>query len=539
MTLAINRRRLHEHVRFFSSRRAARFAFMVVAALAFGALSARPVALTEEQWREDALQMVEAIREIHPNPWRHIQEPAFVSGHERLLDQFGSLDDQAIVVRMAALVAGLGDGHTRLTIPRRYPSLAESQSHSGTAPPEHDALVFDALPIKFESFSDGLFVVAAAPAYRHLLGARLDAIGDMAASRAMDVVGEVVSGENDGFRQMMSADRISMPGVLRALGVISDGSEVAMTFTTRAGREIGLTLQPHRGPIENWVDAHGQDPIPLWRRNPDRKYWWAFLPEKNLVYLQIDEIANLPDDPIAAVVGKAISAAEEANARLVIDLRWNYGGSGSFNRPIVLGLLASDRLNRFGRTFVLTGRRTFSAAQMLVNDLEKWSRAVFVGLPTGSRPDHYGDSRKVRLTNSGLTLRVSTLHWAAHDPRDERNSVSPLVRAPFSTGAWFGGKDPALDAIVSFPDKPDAVSLFGMALEGPGERRAARFMTDHFLNPETLDVDLSERIISLSEQFVGKGKPDLADLALRYGLYFYPGHEALANALSALEQETP
>lgn len=95
---------------------------------------------------------------------------------------------------------------------------------------------------------------------------------------------------------------------------------------------------------------------------------------------------------------------------LIIDVRNSFGGSGEMNRTLVTSIIRNESLNRHDRTFVLIGRRTFSAAQLLVNELEQYTRVTFVGEATGSRPDHFSDPENMRLTCGGLTLRVSRLH---------------------------------------------------------------------------------------------------------------------------------
>jgi hypothetical protein len=81
------------------------------------------------------------------------------------------------------------------------------------------------------------------------------------------------------------------------------------------------------------------------------------------------------------------------------------------NRSLLHALIRAPELRDPGSLFVITGRGTFSAAMMFAIDLEKQSNAIFVGEPTGASLNHYGDSRKVQLPNSGLTIRVSTLYW--------------------------------------------------------------------------------------------------------------------------------
>ena len=63
------------------------------------------------------------------------------------------------------------------------------------------------------------------------------------------------------------------------------------------------------------------------------------------------------------------------------------------------------------KLFTIIGRSTWSATQFLVNEMEKYTNTLFVGEPTGGKVNSYGDSRKIILPNSGITVRVSTLWW--------------------------------------------------------------------------------------------------------------------------------
>ena len=89
-------------------------------------------------------------------------------------------------------------------------------------------------------------------------------------------------------------------------------------------------------------------------------------------------------------------------------------------------------------------------------DLEDHLPVVFVGTPTGSSPNHYGDSRKIRLPRSGITVRVSTLDWQYSDPRDERDAIHPHIAASFTVDDYRSGRDPQLAAILASesPDEP-------------------------------------------------------------------------------------
>ena len=88
---------------------------------------------------------------------------------------------------------------------------------------------------------------------------------------------------------------------------------------------------------------------------------------------------------------------------------------------------------------------------MLLCDLEKFTPAVFVGETSGASPNGYGDSRRVRLPNTGLTVRVSTLYWQYWDPRDDRQWIEPGIRAPLTSEDYRAGRDPALEVASEGP----------------------------------------------------------------------------------------
>jgi hypothetical protein len=199
-----------------------------------------------------------------------------------------------------------------------------------------------------------------------------------------------------------------------------------------------------------------------------------------------------------------------------------------------MSIIQNNDLNQYDRTFVLTGRRTFSAAQMLVNELERYTRVTFVGEPTGSRPDHFGDPKKIRLEHSGLTLRVSRLHWSSYAAFDEREATHPDFLAKWTSGAYFGGRDPALDLALSLHDV-DLKKLLRNALPRGDLAQIGRYLLDSRRAPDTYSRDFSSVLLELGIEFEDRGEHDTARLAYEVGLYFYPEHEQLSRALATLD----
>src|SRR5690606_3086298 len=135
-------------------------------------------------------------------------------------------------------------------------------------------------------------------------------------------------------------------------------------------------------------------------------------------------------------------------------LRYNSGGNGYLNRSLVLALSRSERINQFGRLYTLIGRETFSAAQMLANDLEYYTNTLFVGEPSGSSPSAYGDSRKMQLPNSKLTIRASTIYWREWNANEKRPWTAPDIPVGYTSADYLAGRDPALETVLRLA--PDA-----------------------------------------------------------------------------------
>jgi hypothetical protein len=196
---------------------------------------------------------------------------------------------------------------------------------------------------------------------------------------------------------------------------------------------------------------------PLFAQDNARPFWYRVLDEENAVYWQYNEVGDADDETLLDFADRLFAELEaRAIEKLIIDLRRNRGGNNGRNKPILHHLIRSGMAQKTGRVFAITGGGTFSAAMMFSVDLEDQMPVVFVGTPTGSSPNHYGDSRKIRLPHSGITIRVSTLYWQYSDPRDGRDAIHPHIPANFTVDDYRSSHDPQLAAILASgsPDDP-------------------------------------------------------------------------------------
>jgi hypothetical protein len=421
------------------------------AAPAAAAAAAAPQPIPREavaSWREDLAFLRTEMPARHANLFHTMTPAQFDSALTSIDRRLPALSRPQIVVELMRMVALVGDGHSNVSAWR------------------DTAIRFRELPVALYEFDEGLFVRAATKGEAGLVGSRVIAIEDVPADSALALVRPLLGRDNEMGLRAWAPVYLSMPEVLYAVGIANDPERIRMTVE-RGGVRRAVTLAPI-GPFpmrsgepdrswmhrDGWVDARG-DRDPLWLTDASNFYWYRPLPDAKALYVQINAIQQKPGDSLFVFMTQAIAAADSMGAeRFVLDVRHNGGGNGSFNRAIFLPLIKS-RYDAPGRLYVLTSRRTWSAAQMLISEMEKYTAAVFAGEPSASKGNHYGDSRRIVLPNHRVTVRVSSLYWQYGDPRDRRPWIEPDLPAPLTFAAYREGRDPALERVLAqpFPDR--------------------------------------------------------------------------------------
>src|SRR5947209_11736643 len=132
-------------------------------------------------WNADLDTLQREIPATHPNAFHATTREAFDASIAKLRASAPSLPPHLVAAEIARIIASIGDGHTRLTIPVD-PNAGFFSGHTTTPLPADDALRFHPLPVRFYRFADGLFVTAAQnPALR---GGRVLRLGTMNADEA-------------------------------------------------------------------------------------------------------------------------------------------------------------------------------------------------------------------------------------------------------------------------------------------------------------------------------------------------------------------
>ncbi len=394
--------------------------------------------LTPDVWRDDLVELTDTVEREHVDPWHAVSATAFRQSARSLRIRLPRLTGHEVIVELARLVALIGDGHTAL----RLPDVAE----------------FGRFPIRLDRFSDGVFVRAIAPEHAALGGGQVIAIGDVPILEAWDLARSLVSRDNEMGIWAQVPDLLVIPEVLHALGLVPTTDRATFTVERPDGERRSIVLAPIATHDPDLLDARLRLRMadPLWLRRPGEN-WFEHLPGIDSLYMAYNTVRDHAPEPLSTFFGRALDlVATEGIDRFVLDIRRNGGGDMALNWPLVDGLIRSDAVNRWGHLFVIIGRGTFSAAMNLAVDLEQRTRVLFVGEPTGARPNQFGENADIVLSHSGLRATASALFWQNSLPYDDREWIEPDIPARLSSADYLRQRDPAFEAILSYQPGGDS-----------------------------------------------------------------------------------
>ena len=397
---------------------------LVSIALAAGTLAAsEPEDDAVSRWKEDLAYLATELPEKHKNLFFSLSKEEFDSMVAALGAEIPKLTDVQIMLRLMKIVAAVGDGHTSI---------------------RPDTQMFRVMPLRFAEFRDGVYVVSTTAEVRDLFGGRVVGFGDVPVEAVLDEIRATTSHDNAsgfknaGARQLRVGDNLLAAGAWssKRMGPVTlsmDGRVRTITMnTTPLGETAGL----------EWVSRSG--PEPLFRLRSSLSHWNDWIPEHKTVYFKYNQ-CNKREEFEKLVDGTKDFIRTNPVERFILDLRDNGGGASVIFKPLLMYLKGHKKLNRPGHLYVIIGRRTFSSA--ILNAMEmRQTRAVFIGEPSGGKPNHYGEIRHFELPNSKLRVQYSTNYFSVIEEADPDSIVPDIVVEP-TFADWLEGRDPVLEAV--------------------------------------------------------------------------------------------
>ena len=382
----------------------------------------------------DVRELGASIEMVHPDPFRAITRERFQAEVGALAERAPSLSRNELLVGVLRIIASLGprNGHTGL-----FPG---DSAHTRQ---------LSLYPLRLYEFPDGLYVVDAID--RSLVRSRIVAIDGKPIDQVLAQVRSLTPGDNESNIRGLAPHFLLTAEVLEGLGITEGEASAEFTLERPGGARSDVTIaavpaarytrrfsDPMFGHYPSVLPAAAK---PLYLSGAKHPLWARTLAGGRVVYVGYNSVRR-PTDPVLAKITRLVRGSRVR--RVVVDVRLNGGGDnttyGSLTR-----LFGSQAVNRRGRLYLLVGRATFSAAGNFSAEIDRDTRAVIVGEPTGGGVETYGDTFPVHLPTLGWTVRIAArYHERKNGENDQRLAIAPDVPVALTAAQYFAGRDPVL-----------------------------------------------------------------------------------------------
>ncbi len=402
--------------------------------------------MTPKAWEEDIRFLQSTIHKEYPSLFKKVSKTHFDNQVTQLITEIPKLEDHELKVGIGRLVSLFEYGHTDISFTQ------------GVAP-------FHKLPVNLYHFNDGIFIESTHKDHPGVVGAQVIAIAGIPIQEVIDRVRPIIPAENEQYAKGFGLNYTIIPEVLHSQGVtpvleknismslLKDGRKFEYTFPAVAydSFKTRYSLKPNS---DDWIGSRELDQTPYYLKNLDRIYYYEYLPEYKTVYLRHSQIGNDPSARVETFYTEVFEFIENNEVdKLVLDVRLNGGGNNYLNKPIIQGLIKAEKINKEGKFFVIIGRRTFSACQNLINEIDTYTNAIFVGEPSAENINFYGDTRTVILPNSGIHVFLSFAWWQDKPQWENADATVPHIAADMSFEQYRTNQDPVLEAALHYDGK--------------------------------------------------------------------------------------
>ncbi len=405
--------------------------------------------LTTVQWREDLQFLKTTVHNKYPNLFHNVTAQQFDDAVASLDKRIPELKDYEVAAELAKIVAMFHIGHTQLSLMPMHQHVEGGKATLAG---------FHFIPGQLHLFSDGLYIKATDKQYEKAVGGKVLKIGNMETAKAMEAIRPYVAYENEqGFKSLMPFS-LFIVEVLKTAKIIDQLDNVPIVYEKNGKTETVVFERIDRISRQNnptglalpdgWIDANQANKA-LWAHEPKEFRYMEYLKDSKALYVRHSVTLNDGDKTIEKFFKNALDFIDSNDVeKLILDVRMNGGGNNYLNKPIITSIIQARKINQKGKFYCIIGRRTFSACQNLVNELEKYTEVTFVGEPTSENVNFYGDTKQEVLPNCKLTAFLSWMWWQNLDARDKRLWTSPNIAADMSFVDYVTNNDPSMNAIL-------------------------------------------------------------------------------------------
>ena len=348
-----------------------------------------------------------------------------------------------VLFYLQRLMADIGDAHTGVEFGKEF-------------------FTNSSLPLHLIRFADGYHVIYTLPEYKEMLLSRIEAINGFPVQQIEDSLKRLFPQDGSNYALSKFHRYIVSLTILKSFGFsVDENAETQVSARDTSGNIRVYTMMPGKVNRQNRVGAL-PDSLTFILQS-ERSFFEVFWREDDsILYIMYnkcwsrelqreygDKSEDLTSYPSFVEFGnKVFLMADQYPVRkLVLDLRYNSGGSSPQGTVLIKKMLEHEKLRK-ARAFVVFSRFTFSSAVLNAMDMKNTMEAVYVGETAGGTPNHFGEVKFFILPSSGLRVAYSTKYF--EKLTIGTNILSPEIKVVQTFEDFMKGEDAFYNAIRNY-----------------------------------------------------------------------------------------
>ncbi len=373
--------------------------------------------LKKEDLEKDLDAYRDSIKAKHIAPFTKRSEKDFSKEIDRIKKESSSMNEDELLVEFFKLNAKIQDEHTGIAY--------------------RDKQFF---PLTLYSFEEGFYIVTADSEYKDVVSSKIIEVNNTKIDDVLKKIAELIPGNQSQIGKTV-AEYFSSPVILHGLKITDNLNFCTLTVVRQKGDTVKVKVHPKNLEQVQLVKIpHGEN---LLRNQSRENYWYKYDSLTSSLYFQYRRCVEDKQKPFSEFQKELFRTLDSTKAqRLIIDMRYNGGGSSSLLKSFVDELWKTDvRKNR--KLYVIIGRRTFSSAVLNAFDLKMKDYAILLGEETGGNANHFGEVKEFTLPNTRLRVGYSTKYFERD--KDQDGGLKPDKLFPVKFSDFSNEVDPALD----------------------------------------------------------------------------------------------
>lgn len=396
----------------------------------------------EDLWGKDISYLKTELATKHKNLFFKTPQTVFNAKLDSISQIIPEKTDEELFVALQEVVALMGDDHSFIY----YPKINE----------------YGMFPIHLDWFADGIYVVNTIEKYSKLHHKKIVAMNDVPIDEVVNRILKASSHANDAAAKIHFLSYVPYRVFLEYYGISkSDSLTISYLDNNKIKTETIKSISINKTTRLSWI-GYKLNKVSLCEKNRKKIFWYEYNDTTKILYAQYNRCIskelykktgrkkaakNLPS--FEKFLKDLTKTLEENDVeKFIFDVRYNPGGSSPQGTYLVKQIAKIESINKKGKLFVVTGRKTFSSAVLNTIDFQNYTNAIFVGEPTSGKPNHYGEVKRFILPNTKLGINYSSKYFTY--AKEDTDSFYPDYEIKPSFNEYLNGVDPVYDWIVNY-----------------------------------------------------------------------------------------